>query len=155
MKKKEGIQEQQHHKFSWEETWFLEKLEYKASQVLKIHLIGGKKEPPENLIIGKVNLGRASPVVWDSSKRVVIHFFQPLAFQRLDESFAAEKGGTYTGERFRIYTDSEYLHYYSKVTFDLVDSPIQHYSLTCADDIIDILSCDPPEIKDISKFIKS
>lgn len=110
-------------------------------------LIGGKKDPPEELIMGKVNLGLASPVVWDSSKRVVIRFFQPLTFQRLDESFAAEKGGIYTGERFSIYTDSEYLHYYSRVTFGVVDSPIKHYSFSCADDIIDVLSTEPPEIK--------
>lgn len=150
MKKKKSAQKQECPQFRWAETWFLEKLKYKASQVLEIHLIGGKMEPPEDVTIGKVNLGPAFPVVWDTSNKVVIHFFQPLAFQRLDESFAAEKGGTYTGERFRIYTDSEYLQYYSKVTFGLVELPIQHYSFVCADDIIDILSTEPPEME-ISK----
>lgn len=131
--KKESNPVEHHYKFNWVETWFLERLEYKANQVLEIYLIGGKKEPPEDLIVGKINLGEAYPVVWDPSKRVIIRFFQPLTFQRLDESFAAEKGGIYTGERFRIYSGSEYLHYYTRVTLGIVD----------------VLSIDPPEIEKI------
>lgn len=49
MKKRELTQEQQYHKFSWAETWFLEKLEFKANIVLEIHLTCGKKTTPENL----------------------------------------------------------------------------------------------------------
>ncbi|HEY8270949.1 MAG TPA: hypothetical protein VIG33_08670 [Pseudobdellovibrionaceae bacterium] len=147
--KKESSKKTQNHKFNWEETWFLEKLEYKASMILELHIVGAKKEPPEDLIIDNVNLGQAYPLVWDTSKKVVVRFFQPLAFQRLDESFGAENGGTYTGERFKIYSDSEYLRYYSKVAFGIVDKPIQHYSFTCSDDIIDILSTEGPEIENI------
>lgn len=100
---KEKAKDQQ-HQFTWKETWFLDKLKFGRKMILEIHLVGGKKESPEDLYVGKVNIGPAVPVVPDSSRRAVIRFFQPLSFVRLDESFAAEKGSEYTGERFGIYT---------------------------------------------------
>ena len=135
------------HQFTWAEYWFLEKLEHKANMVLEIHLVGGKKEPATDLVVANVNLGPAHPIVWDPKKKAVIRFYQPLTFQRLDESYAAEKSKSSTGERFCIYTDSEYLRYFSKVSYGIVDAPIHHYSFTCSDDIIDILSCEPPAIE--------
>ncbi|MBC7458784.1 MAG: hypothetical protein H7235_10925 [Bdellovibrionaceae bacterium] len=133
--------------FSWKETWFLEKLFFDEEMVLEIHVIKGQKEPATELVVAGVDLGPVFPVVRDYSKKVIIRFKYPLTFQRLDESFAAEKGGTYTGQRFCIYTESEYLQYFEKVRYGgLINKPIQHYCLTCADDIIDILSCEPPEI---------
>ncbi len=143
--KKEQINEQ--YKLSWDETWFLEKLVFDEKMILEIHLILGQEESATDLLVANVNLGPAFPVVRDPSKKVIIRFFQPLTFQRLDESFASEKGGIHTGQRFSIYTESEYLRYFEKVSFGLIEKPIQHYCLTCADDIIDILSCDPPEIQ--------
>ena len=148
--KKEKHKESSNNQFNWTETLFLEKLEYKANMVLEIHLVAGKQEPPEDLFVGKVNLGPVSPVVWDSSRKAIIRFFQPLAFQRLDESFATEKGEAYIGERFGTYADSEYLRYYTKVIFGIVDEPIHHYCLTCSDDIISILSAEEPEIEYVS-----
>jgi hypothetical protein len=141
----ESVKEQD--KFSWDETWFLEKLEFKSNMILEVYLVGGRREPMEELVVGNISLGQAYPIVRDESKRAVFRFIQPLTFQRLDESFAAEKGGTYTGQRYCIYSDSEYLRYFSKVTFGIVDEPIVHYSITCADDIIDVLSTAPPEIE--------
>lgn len=155
MKKKKTIKKKRNikddYKFTWLETWFLEKLEYKPNMVLEVYLIKGKKKPLEEVVVGKVSLGQAHPVVWDSRHRVVMRFFQPLTFQRLDESFAFEKDGVFTGERYRLYSKSEYLNYYSKVTFGIVDQPIRHYSMACADDIIDVLTTEPPEIEKIQR----
>lgn len=150
--KKGKNKESSNNQFNWAGTLFLEKLEYKANMVLEIHLVAGKTEPLEDLFVGKVNLGPVHPVVWNPSKKVIVRFFQPLAFQRLDESFADEKGEDYMGrgERFGTYADSEYLRYYTKVTFGIVDEPIHHYCLTCSDDIISILSTEEPEIEYVS-----
>ena len=134
------------HQFTWKETWFLDRLKFGKKMILEIHLVGGKKGTPEEVLVRNINLGVATPILRDPSKRAIIRFFRPLTFQRLDESFAAEKGGIYTGERFCVYTKSAYLDYFSKVSYGIVDSPILHYCMTCADDIIDVLSCDPPEI---------
>lgn len=148
--KKERNKTSHKNQFSWKEMLFLEKLEYQANMVLEIHLVGSKTEPPEDLFVGKVNLGPVNPVIRDNSKKVIVRFFQPLAFQRLDESFATEKGEAYIGERFGTYADSEYLRYYDKVTYGIVDEPIHHYCFTLSDDIISILSTEEPEIEYVS-----
>jgi hypothetical protein len=132
--------------FDWSETWFLDTLNFDDSMNLEICLIGGKKEPVENLFVADINLGPVCPIFRDPKKRVIFRFIQPIAFQRLDESHASERGGSYTGQRFAIYNDSEYLRYFAKVSFGITDESIKHYCFTCADDIVDVLSSHPPEI---------
>lgn len=145
--KKEKNKNTSNDQFNWAGTLFLEKIEYKASMILEIHLVEGKAEPPGDLFVGKVNLGPVSRIVWDPSKKVIVRFFQPLAFQRLDESFADEKGEAYIGKGMGTFGDSEYLLYYSKVTYGIVDEPIHHFCITCADDTISVLSTEEPEIE--------
>jgi hypothetical protein len=148
MIKKEEIKDTiQNIRFSCDEFLILEKLEYSSNMILEIQLVSGSTGPSENLIIGDIDLGQVKSVVRDPTRKTIIRFFQPLTFQRIDESFAAEKNGIYTGERFRVYSDSEYLHYYSKISFGIIDKPINHYSIICSDDIIHILSVDDPEIE--------
>jgi hypothetical protein len=132
--------------FSRKETWFVEKIVYKKNMILEIELVGSKIGTPEKIRFQSIDLGIGTPVLRDTSKHVLLRFYQPLAFQRLDESFAMEKG-KFSGDVLRKYSESEYLKYYSKVKFYSRDEPILHYCLVCSDDIINILTNDEPEIE--------
>jgi len=98
--------------FSRKETWFVEKIVYKKNMILEIELVGSKIGTPEKIRFQSIDLGIGTPVLRDTSKHVLLRFYQPLAFQRLDESFAMEKG-KFSGDVLRKYSESEYLKYYS------------------------------------------
>ena len=145
---KKKIQNKTKYSFTIDDYWQVEKLELKKNMTLEILLVSKKTgDIPEDVFVGKTNIGPAYPLYLDYSKKILVRFYQPLAFQRLDESFATEKGARWTGEvRFRTFTESEYLKYFSKVSYGIVDKPILHYCISCSDDIVSVLTTDPPEI---------
>ena len=132
------------------EWWFLERLEYEGA-LLTVEVSEGivADEPQDVAIEDAGSISGASAIeVTPQSRRVRIEFGGVLAYQVTDESYAdAEYGATQGGVLAR-HDGSTYLQHVLDQSLipDLVDDTVHHYSLTLADDIIDIITTNPPKL---------
>ena len=88
--------------------------------------------------------------ITDQSRRVQIKFSNVLAYQVTDESYwASENQDGITKNILCMHNNSEYLQYVMKnsIIKECVDNPVKHYSLTLADDIIDVITTSEPSLK--------
>ena len=88
--------------------------------------------------------------ITDQSRRVQIKFSNVLAYQVTDESYwASEYQDGITKNILCVHNNSKYLQYIMKnsIIKECVDNPVKHYSLTLADDIIDIIATSDPSLE--------
>jgi len=131
-------------------SWFLESLNY-ASGVLEVRVAEGILSSHfEPLIIGAVNLGPAQSVdVTASSRHYLLQFQQVLAYEVVLESYARpDKHGEASRHRLRTYARSEYLDFIASHTsiLALAAEPYQHFALVLADEIINVIAAQAPEV---------
>ena len=92
-----------------------------------------------------------SPIeITDQSRRVQIKFSNVLAYQVTDESYwASENQDVITKNILCMHNNSEYLKYVMKnsIIKECIDNPVKHYSLTLADDIIDVITISEPSFE--------
>ena len=92
-----------------------------------------------------------SPIeITDQSRRVQIKFSNILAYQLTDESYwASENHDGITKNILCMHNNSEYLKYVMKnsIIKECIDNPVKHYSLTLADDIIDVITISEPSLE--------
>ena len=84
------------------------------------------------------------------SRRVQIKFSNVLAYQVTDESYcASEYQDGMTKNILCMHNNSKYLQYImeNSIIKECVDNPVKHYSLTLADDIIDIIATSEPSLE--------
>ena len=88
--------------------------------------------------------------ITDQSRRVQIKFSNVLAYQVTDESYwASEYQDGISKNILCVHNNSKYLQYIMKnsIIKECVDNPVKHYSLTLADDIIDIIATSDPSLE--------
>ena len=132
------------------EWWFLERLEYEGA-LLTVEVSEGivADEPQDVAIEGAGSISGASAIeVTPQSRRVRIEFGGVLAYQVTDESYADAEYGETQGGVLARHDDSAYLQHVLEQSLipDLVHDTVHHYSLTLADDIIDIITTNPPKL---------
>ena len=132
--------------------WFLGNLNY-ADALLNLEIAEGIVSS-SNKDITIDDLGTiedCSPIeITDQSRRVQIKFSNVLAYQVTDESYwASENQDVITKNILCMHNNSEYLQYVmeNSIIKECVDNPVKHYSLTLADDIIDVVTVSEPSLK--------
>ena len=133
-------------------TWFLESIS-KVDQLCLI-LAEGLVGQEEDTSIAGVKF-RSKPVtVEKQSRRIRVLFQSPIAWQVVNESFTAfdDSEARDDTSHLQILSKSKYLEYvnanhgwYS----DVKEAEGQHYRIWTEDDVVDVVSCDPPEIEEM------
>ena len=128
--------------------WFLERLDYEGARLLIEVTEGIVASVPQDVSIDDVGTigGARSIEVTNQSRRVRVQFSNVLAYQVTDESYDNADPGQVDGQILCKHTGSAYLQYVLQNTLieDLVDDPVQHYSLNLADDIIEVITTVEP-----------
>ena len=128
--------------------WFLERLDYEGARLLIEVTEGIVASVPQDVSIDDVGTigGARSIEVTNQSRRVRVQFSNILAYQVTDESYDNTDPGQVDGQILCKHTGSAYLQYILQNTLieDLVDDPVQHYSLNLADDIIEVITTVEP-----------
>ena len=132
--------------------WFLGNLNY-VDALLNLEIAEGIVSS-SNKDIKIDDLGTiedCSPIeITDQSRRVQMKFSNVLAYQVTDESYwASENQDVITKNILCMHNNSEYLQYVmeNSIIKECVDNPVKHYSLTLADDIIDVITASEPSLK--------
>ena len=132
--------------------WFLRKLNY-VDAVLKLDISEGiASSSSKDIKIDDLGtIEDCSPIeITDQSRRVQIKFSNVLAYQVTDESYwASENQDVITKNILCMHNNSEYLKYVMKnsIIKECIDNPVKHYSLTLADDIIDVITISEPSLE--------
>lgn len=135
-------------------TWFLDALLYRDTQLVIVVIEGFCASEPEDIeILGHVIRDTYVLSPAEHSRRVAIRFQRPVAWQHVDESWTAgdeyeqhESDGT-----LQILTRSRYMDYVnaSHGWFADVIGPAKHYRVWTENDVIEVVSSDPPTIETI------
>ena len=108
----------------------------------------------ETLNIGSFSIENVLPIDVTSNSRTFILFWPNyISYAVRNESYCAwDKEETWKGSGFRIYTKSKFLTFVENATFASEDypGPFRHYSVLCANHLIDIASQNPPIIQIIN-----
>ena len=132
--------------------WFLGNLNY-VDALLSLEITEGiVSSSNKNIKIDDLGtIEDFSPIeITDKSRRVQIKFSNVLAYQVTDESYwASEYQDGITKNILCVHNNSKYLQYIMKnsIIKECVDNPVKHYSLTLADDIIDIIATSDPSLE--------
>ena len=102
-----------------------------------------------NSSIREILKGSKPIEVTDQSARYEIIFDDYIAYAVTNESYAGNIEEEYEGKLARIYSKSAFLNYVSQGTFatSKYPGPFKHYGFCCLNQIIDIISEEPPVIK--------
>ncbi len=96
-----------------------------------------------------------NPIISDETcRRYEITFPSYVAYAVLNESFAkVDDYEKHTGRYFRIYSKSHFLDYLGVATFASDEYPgkSKHYEIACLDHIVEVVSAEEPEIRDLSR----
>jgi hypothetical protein len=87
--------------------------------------------------------------VTDNSARYEIVFDDYIAYAVTNESYAGGIEEKFEGRLARVYSKSAFLNYIGQGTFATEDypGPFVHYGFCCLNQIIDIVSENPPTVK--------
>jgi len=75
-----------------------------------------------------------------------------VAYSVRNESFVARDGSeTFSGRLFNVYSRSHFLDYVSTATFARKEhpGPLHHFGVNCLNHIIDVISTEPPKIRQL------
>ena len=133
-------------------TWFLESIS-KVDHLCLI-LAEGLVGQEEDTSIAGVDFRSKTVTVEKQSRRIRVLFQSPIAWQVVDESFTAFDDSEVRDDtsHLQILSKSKYLEYvnanhgwYSAVK----EAEGQHYRIWTEDDVVDVVSCAPPEIEEM------
>ncbi|BBM00131.1 hypothetical protein [Microbulbifer sp. GL-2] len=106
-----------------------------------------EEEPNEDL---RKILNESKPIeVTDSSARYEIIFEDYIAYAVTNESYAGGIEEKFEGRLARVYSESAFLNYIGQGTFATTEypGPFVHYGFCCLNQIIDVVSEEPPMVK--------
>lgn len=109
--------------------------------------ISSEEEPNDAL---REILSGSKPIeVTESSARYEIVFDDYIAYAVTNESFAGGIEEKFEGRLARIYSESAFLNYIGQGTFATEEypGPFVHYGLCCLNQVIDIVSENPPVVR--------
>jgi hypothetical protein len=111
--------------------------------------IGKVSDYPENIIIGDVNIGSGRSISFDGKcQRFKVVFENYIGYAVINESYETLGGECFSGNRIRIYSDSNFLNYIKLDTFATSDFPgtFKHFAFISQRHIINIASQNEPNI---------
>ena len=129
--------------------WFLTQLHYEAAQLLIEVTEGIVSSSPRDVSVDDLGtIEDARPIeITRQSRRVRITFPNVLAYQVTDESYwAGDTDEEAAGTVLRLHKKSAYLDYVmgNSIIKECVDDPLRHYSLSLADDIVEVITTSEP-----------
>jgi len=95
-------------------------------------------------------LNESKPIeVTDRSARYEIIFEDYIAYVVTNESYAGGIEEKFEGRLARVYSESAFLNYIGQGTFATTEypGPFVHYGFCCLNQIIDVVSEEPPVVK--------
>ena len=127
-------------------------------------------EPKENSLEFELTIGKLSdieePIIWngvdlgigksiyydDKSDKYKVTFDSYICYSVINESFDNLYEKEFTGNKARIYSDSNLLNYIKEDTIATFDYPgeYKHYSLIAEDHIINVVSTIEPAIEKVN-----
>ncbi len=131
-------------------TWFLASLLYEDG--LTIQLVEGvRRESPQDLKIGDFIIENTYPIeTTEGSKQATVKFAIPVAWQLVDESYTSwDKTEVCDTKGFlQVLSKSQYLDFVNANHgwYKDVAGEASHYRLWTENEVIDVVSHDPPEI---------
>lgn len=130
--------------------WFLENLQFEGAHLIVNVAEGITAAQPENFKVGGVEaISDCYPIeITGGSRHVRVEFTRVLAYQVTDESYAASEYGETQGGVLSRHTGSAYFKHMLDQSLipDLVDDAVHHYSLSLADDILDVITTHVPRV---------
>ena len=137
--------------FENSDCWFLESFKINGNQLTIGIAEGIISSAKEDVRIDKnTKIDGCSPIVVnEESRKFEIRFFNVLSHQLTDESYAAPESGQIEGKVLCLHKDSSYLKHVleNSLISHLIEGSVFHYSLNLADDIIDIITTEKPEMR--------
>lgn len=133
------------------ETSFLYAAAY-ADGELHIIVIEGFRaaEPADITVAGRIIKDTYAVDVSDHSRLVKVWFAQPIAWQLVDESYTAfdKYELREDGSRLQVLTRSRYLDFINDHHgwYQDIRGPAKHYRVWTENEIMDVVSCDPPTV---------
>ena len=129
--------------------WFLTQLHYEAAQLLIEVTEGIVSSSPRNVSVDDLGpIENARPIeITRQSRRVRITFSNVLAYQVTDESYwSSDTDEEAAGTVLCLHKKSDYLDYVmgNSIIKECVDDPLRHYSLSLADDIVEVITTSEP-----------
>ena len=134
-------------------SWFLEKLDYSDEiGVVVVEVIRG--DSPEEFRVGEQVVRDAYPLEPRAgSRKFIVKFFRPVAWQVVDESYTSREGAEVRDDDcfLQVLSNSPYLDYVSKHHGWYVETvgPAKHYRLWTENNVIDVIAHDEPHVEPI------
>ena len=137
--------------FEQSEYWFLKSFKIEGNQ-LTIDIAEGiiSANTKDVRIDNNFGIQDCSPIeVNEKSRTISVIFHKVLAHQLTDESYSAPEGGETEGNVLCLHKESSYLKYVkdNSLVYQLINEPVFHYSISLADDIIDVITTEKPELR--------
>jgi hypothetical protein len=134
-------------------TWFLESAS-KFGDELRVIVREGSVGDEETLTINKVDLKCNSIDLQEGGKKVRITFSAPIAWQNVDESYSSFDEYEVRDDKasLQVLTKSRYLDYVNANHgwyTDIKEAEGKHYRIWTEDDVIDVVSTEPPKIEEM------
>ena len=137
--------------FEQSDYWFLKSFKIDGNQLTIDIAEGIISANTKDVRIDKdFEIKDCAPIeVNEKSRTISIIFHKVLAHQLTDESYSAPEGGETEGNVLCLHKESSYLKYVkdNSLVSQLIDEPVFHYSISLADDIIDIITTEKPELR--------
>ena len=137
--------------FEQSDYWFLKSFKIEGNQ-LTIDIAEGIISANTNdvKIDNDFEIKGCAPIEVNEKSRIIsVIFHKVLAHQLTDESYSAPEGGETEGNVLCLHKESSYLKYVkdNSLISQLIDEPVFHYSISLADDIIDIITTEKPKLR--------
>ena len=137
--------------FEQSDYWFLKSFKIEGNQ-LTIDIAEGiiSANTKDVRIDNNFGIQDCSPIeVNEKSRTTSVIFHKVLAHQLTDESYSAPEGGETEGNVLCLHKESSYLKYVkdNSLVYQLINEPVFHYSISLADDIIDVITTEKPELR--------
>jgi len=108
---------------------------------------------PKSIQVGAIEIPDCTAIEITNESRVFEIFWRGyVGYSVLNESYASVSDEEcYEGNRFRIYSKSSFMEFMSRVTFacDEYPGPTRHYCIVCEDQVLHVLSAEPPTVQRI------
>ena len=131
--------------------WFVASIGEPSNNDLRVVVVEGKAQPDP--VPSPHPLGAGFPVEPDATcKAYELIWWGYVAYSVRNESYFQQEQGEALGERlFGLRTRSAYLDYLARSTFATADypGPLSHWFLYAEHHCLDVVSVDPPEVREL------
>jgi len=133
---------------------FLAEIEERDNNGLRLVVREGRPVgEPEALLVGGTVISGATRIdVTEASAAFELVWKRYVAYSVMNESFAAvDDEERYTGNRFRLYSRSNFIDYVSRASFACKEYPwpTQHVAVICESHVIDVIAEMTPVVQRI------